>query len=369
MVPEEPQPAPILTVVVPCFKERENIRPLAERLRQTLAGIGWEAIFVDDDSPDGTADEVRRAGAEDARLRCIRRVGRRGLASAVIEGALAASGRYVAVIDADLQHDETVLPEMLRRLRDDTVDIVVASRHIAGGDASGLDGAARVRISALGTRVAQWVLPVKLTDPMSGCFMLERALFERLAPKLTGRGFKILLDLLLAAPAGLRVQEAPCHFAERQYGESKLNLLVLVQFAAVLLDKFLHGLVPLRFIAFAMVGAFGLLVHLSVLTATRSLAGLSFAPAQSLATLVAMVVNFQLNNRLTYGDQRLRGAALWRGLLLFMVVCGLGAAANIGIANLMYHQHAGWTPAGAAGAAIGVVWNYAVSSTLVWRNR
>jgi dolichol-phosphate mannosyltransferase len=360
---------PLLTVVVPCYNEQPNVAPLAARLDQALAGIGWEAIFVDDDSPDGTADEVRRVGAGDARLRCIRRVGRRGLSSAVIEGALAAAGRYVGVIDADLQHDETVLPEMLRRLQGAQCDIVVASRHIEGGDAGGLDGAGRVRLSALGTRVAQWVLPVQLTDPMSGCFMLERALFERLAPKLTGRGFKILLDLLLAAPAGLRVDEAPCHFAERQHGESKLSFLVLVQFAAVLLDKFLGGLVPLRFIAFAIVGGFGLLVHLSVLTAARNFAGLDFTAAQTVATLVAMVVNFQLNNRLTYGDQRLRGPARWRGLVLFMLVCGLGAAAHIGIANLMYQQHAGWTPAGAAGAAIGVVWNYAVSSTLVWRRR
>ncbi len=360
---------PELTIVVPCYNEHDNIRPLAERLRQTLDGITWEVIFVDDNSPDGTADEVRQVSATDSRVRCIRRVGRRGLASAVIEGALAASGQYVGVMDADLQHDETVLPTMLQWLREGQSDIVIASRHVEGGDATGLDGAKRVRLSAMGTRVAQWMLPVQLTDPMSGCFMLERRLFERLAPKLTGKGFKILLDLLLAAPAGLRVQEAPCRFAERQHGESKLDILVLAQFAAVLLDKFLHGVVPLRFIAFAVVGGFGLLVHLAVLNATRGAFGLGFAGAQTIATIVAMVVNFQLNNRLTYGDQRLRGGALWRGLLLFILVCGLGAAANIGIANLMYRQHAGWTPAGAAGAAIGVVWNYAVSSTLVWRRR
>jgi len=258
---------------------------------------------------------------------------------------------------------------MLRRLRAGACDLVVASRHIAGGDAGGLAGTGRVRLSEAGTRLAQWVLPVRLTDPMSGCFMLERALFERLAPDLTGQGFKILLDLVLAAPPGLRVQEAPCRFAERQHGESKLDALVLVQFVALLLDKLLHGLVPLRFIAFAAVGGFGLLVHLAVLNAIRGIPGVSFTWAQALATLLAMVVNFQLNNRLTYRDQRLRGPAFWRGLVLFVVVCGLGAGANIGIATLLYHDHAGWTPAGAAGAAIGVVWNYAISSTLVWRRR
>jgi dolichol-phosphate mannosyltransferase len=360
---------PELTVVIPCYNERENIRPLVARLASALVGVRWEAMFVDDNSPDGTAHEIRAVGGLDARLRCIRRVGRRGLASAVIEGALAAAGRYVAVIDADLQHDETVLPQMLACLQAGGCDIVVASRHIAGGDAGGLAGTARVRLSDAGTRLAQYVLPVRLTDPMSGCFMLERDLFERLAPKLTGQGFKILLDLILAAPKTIRVQEAPCRFAERVHGQSKLDALVLVQFLALLLDKALHGLVPLRFIAFTAVGGFGLLVHLAVLNGVRGIIGLSFAEAQSLATLVAMVVNFQLNNRLTYGDQRLRGAALWQGLALFIVVCGAGALANVSIASALYRQHAGWTPAGAAGAAIGGVWNYAVSSTLIWRRR
>jgi dolichol-phosphate mannosyltransferase len=356
-------------VVIPCFNERENIRPLVARLASALAGVRWEAMFVDDNSPDGTADEIRAAGATDGRVRCIRRVGRRGLASAVIEGALAAGGRFVGVIDADLQHDETVLPTMLARLRSGRCDIVVASRHIAGGDAAGLAGSVRIGLSEAGTRVAQWLLPVNLTDPMSGCFMLERDLFERLAGRLTGQGFKILLDLVMAAPRTIRVEETPFRFSERVHGQSKLDGQVLVQFAALLLDKALHGVVPLRFLAFAAVGGVGLVAHLAVLNAARGPMGLAFPAAQSLATLVAMVVNFQLNNRLTYGDQRLRGRSLWQGLFLFILVCGVGAVANIGIANVLYRQHAGWTPAGAAGAAIGGVWNYAVSSTLIWRRR
>ncbi|MBV9734662.1 MAG: glycosyltransferase family 2 protein [Acidisphaera sp.] len=359
--------APELTVVVPCYQERPNVVPLAERLDAALAGIRWEAVFVDDDSPDGTADEVHRLAARDARIRCLRRIGRRGLASAVIEGALASSAAYVAVIDGDLQHDETRLPAMLRTLREGGCDIVVGSRHLADGDAAGLSGAWRHRLSGAGIRLAQAMLPVRLTDPMSGFFMLERRLFERLAPRLTGRGFKILLDVLLAAPAPLRVREIPAQFRAREAGVSKLDALVLAQFAGVLAEKMLHGLVPLRFIAFAAVGAVGLVVHLAVLTAMRRLAGLSFADAQTAATLVAMAANFQLNNQITYRDQRLRGGRLWRGMLLFMLVCGLGAVANVGIANVLYQGHTIWPAAGAAGAMIGLVWNYAVSATLVWR--
>jgi dolichol-phosphate mannosyltransferase len=364
--------APLLSVVIPCYNEAANVVPLAQRLDRALAGLTWEAIFVDDDSPDGTAAVVRAAAQTDSRLRCLRRVGRRGLASAVIEGAMAASGRYVAVMDGDLQHDESRLPVLLAALRDGN-DIAVGSRYIEGGTAAGLADRGRERLSSLGTRMAHRFLHVQLADPMSGFFMLERGLFDALAPRLTGYGFKILLDLLLAAPHGrgvpkLRVVEVPFRFGERVAGESKLDALVMVQFGGLLLDRLMRGAVPPRFVAFAAVGLVGLGVHLWVLW-LAGVAGVGFDDAQVVATVVAMVANFQLNNRLTYRTQRLRGAALWRGLVLFMLVCGLGAVANIGIAGLLYADHARWALAGAAGALIGLVWNYAVSATLVWRGR
>lgn len=360
---------PVLSVVVPCYNERLNVVPMVDRLSAALAGIAWEAIFVDDDSPDGTAAEVRRIAQIDPRIRCIRRIGRRGLASAVIEGALASSAEYVAVIDGDLQHDETRLPAMLDKLRTGAWDLVVGSRHVEGGDNAGLAGRWRHLLSDGGIRLAQWFMPVKLTDPMSGFFMLPRPLFEELAGRLTGEGFKILVDLVLSSPAPLRVMEIPVQFRARVAGESKLDALVMAQFGGLLLDKVMGGLLPLRFVSFAAVGALGLLVHLSVLVLLHLSTGLSFEIDQTVATIVSMMFNFQLNNAVTYRDQRLRGPAKWRGLVLFMLVCGLGAVANIGIAQTLYVSHTWWTFAGAVGAAIGVVWNYAVSATLVWRAR
>jgi dolichol-phosphate mannosyltransferase len=361
--------APTLTVVVPCYNERANVAPLVARLDATLYGIAWEVVFVDDNSPDGTTAEVRRIAHTDPRVRCIRRIGRRGLASAVIEGALASSAQFVAVIDGDLQHDETRLPEMLATLQTGKYDVAVGSRHLEGGNAAGLATRPRQLLSDGGIRLAQLFLPVRLSDPMSGFFMLPRPLFEQLAAHLTGQGFKILLDLVLSSPAPLRVAEVPCVFHERVAGESKLDALVLMQFAGLLLDKVFGGLLPLRFISFALVGAVGVLVHLAVLTLGLKLIGLSFESAQVTGTVVAMVFNFQLNNDITYRDQRLRGPRLWRGLLLFMLVCSLGAIANVGIANSLYESHTAWSIAGAIGAVIGVVWNYAVSATLVWRAR
>ena len=365
---QQAEPGPDLTVVVPSYNERANVAPLVASLERALDGIAWELVVVDDNSPDGTADEARRLGTLDRRIRCIRRVGRRGLSSAVIEGALAAAGRWVAVMDGDLQHDETLLPRMLRLVRNGECDIAVGSRHVEGGTASGLSSNRRHLLSQTGIRLAQTMLPVRLSDPMSGFFLTERATFERLAPRLSASGFKILLDLVLSAPAGLRVRELPFRFRPRINGDSKLDVLVLVQFASLLLDKLARGLIPTRFVAFMLVGLIGVGVNAATLDAIRA-TGLSFSYAQTIATIVSIAVNFWLNNTITYRPQRLRGAALGRGFLIFMLVCSLGGAADIGIAHMLYRAHSGWNLSGAAGAMVAVVWNYAVSSTLVWRIR
>jgi dolichol-phosphate mannosyltransferase len=336
-------------------------------LDAALSGFAWEVIFVDDDSPDGTADIARGLAKTDARVRCIRRVGRRGLASAVIEGALAASGSMVAVLDGDLQHDETRLPAMFALL-ESGAEIVVGSRRLDGGSSDGLASPAREKLSSLGIKLAQILTRTSLTDPMSGFFVLRQALFDRLAPRLTGQGFKILLDLVLAAPAPLKIKEIPYQFRPRQAGESKLDALVMFQFAGLLLDKLLRGALPLRFLSFAAVGAVGVLVNLVVLLLAQR-AGLDFGRAQVLGTLVAMVANFQMNNSLTYRTVRLKGTPYWRGLILFMLACSLGGVANIGIARALHAASTGSAASSAAGALVGVVWNYAFSATLVWRTR
>ncbi|MCU0888082.1 MAG: glycosyltransferase family 2 protein [Rubritepida sp.] len=361
---------PRLAVVIPCYNEATNVAPMVARLDAALAGIAWEAIFVDDDSPDGTAARAKAIAATDPRIRCIRRVGRRGLASACVEGILSTAAPFVAVIDGDLQHDETILPRMLAALESGEADVAIGSRNMAGGTKDEGLTALRRRVSDGGAALARIALPVRVSDPMSGFFALPRPLFEELAPRLTATGFKILLDILLSADRPLRVTEVPYTFRAREAGESKLDLGVLLEFGGLLLDKSLGGLLPLRFIAFALVGGVGVLVHMAALGLLHGIGPLPFEPAQWAATFVAMTVNFLLNNRITYRDRRLRGPALLRGLALFYVVCGIGAAANVGIAGLLVSDdRLGWGLAGAAGALLTVVWNYAVSTTLVWRAR
>jgi dolichol-phosphate mannosyltransferase len=336
-------------------------------LDAALTGLHWEVIFVDDNSPDGTSAIARRVSEADARVRCIRRVGRRGLASAVIEGALSASGPIIAVLDGDLQHDEKILPAMFARL-EAGADIVVGSRHVDGGSSDGLSSPLRVWLSTEGIKLAQRLTGAALNDPMSGFFVIRRALFDQLAPRLMGQGFKILLDLVLAAGAPLKLAEVPYQFRARLSGESKLDALVMFQFAGLLIDKVLHGALPLRFMGFAAVGGVGILINLFVLLLAQHF-GMNFSSAQTLGTAVSMVANFQMNNSLTYRTVRLKGPRFWRGLVLFMLVCSLGAVANIGIARTLHADSVASAAAGTAGALIGVVWNYAMSATLVWRNQ
>ena len=369
--PENPPQAtstPHLAVIVPTFNERDNVTTLFRRLEAALAGVSWEVIFVDDNSPDGTWDVVRAMAREDSRVRCIRRIGRRGLSGACIEGILASSAPYAAVIDADLQHDETQLPKMLALLQGGEADLVVGSRYIAGGSADSFNKQ-RASISALATEVAKRVLRVKIADPMSGFFMIRRDRFEQLAPQLSTQGFKILLDIVATARGDLRVKEIPYRFGSRLHGESKLDSTVALDFLGLVLAKLTGDVVSLRFLLFAMVGSTGLLVHLAALFVALEVFGLPFPEAQACGALVAMTSNFILNNFLTYRDQRLKGFSILRGLLLFYLVCSVGLFANVGVAFSVYDQEPIWWLAGAAGALMGVVWNYAMSGLFVWRKR
>jgi dolichol-phosphate mannosyltransferase len=366
--PSQSAVAPQLSVIVPTFNERDNVTTLYRRLEATFAGIAWEVVFVDDNSPDGTWDVVRGLAQADTRVRCIRRIGRRGLSGACIEGILAASAPYAAVIDADLQHDETQLPKMLAVLQSGEFDLVVGSRYIEGGSADSFDKQ-RAGASQLATEVAKRVLRVKIADPMSGFFMIRRDRFEQLAPQLSTQGFKILLDVVATARGELRVKEIPFTFGTRLHGESKLDSMVALDFLGLVLAKLTHDVVSLRFLLFAMVGSIGLVVHLATLFVAHEVLNVPFAEAQAAGALVAMTSNFVLNNFLTYRDQRLKGFAILRGLLLFYLVCGVGLVANVGVAFSVYDQEWNWWVAGAAGALMGVVWNYAMSGLFVWRKR
>jgi dolichol-phosphate mannosyltransferase len=361
------QLAPELSIIVPTFNERANVPILVQRLSRLLVGCNWEVVFVDDNSPDGTAAAVRTIGEADNRVRCIRRIGRRGLAGACLEGMLASQASYVAVIDADLQHDEHLLTAMLECLRAGRADLVAASRYLDGGSSAGLSKQ-RSRLSRWSNVLVRLLLGIELTDPMSGYFMIRRDIFEGLAPALSSQGFKILLDILATGRGNLRVIELPFTFRERQHGESKLDSKIALDFAALVTAKLTNDAVSARFLLFCLVGLTGIGVHLGLLSALL-VATLSFGAAQAVATIGAIAWNFVLNNLFTYRDQRLTGWRFFTGLIRFQVICAIGAISNVGIATWIYDYDSVWWIAGLGGAVIGTVWNFVVSAAFVWRQR
>ncbi|HEY2445958.1 MAG TPA: glycosyltransferase family 2 protein [Rhizomicrobium sp.] len=358
--------APLLSIVVPTFGEKDNVGELVRRIDLALPRTRWEIVFVDDDSPDGTADAVRKLSQRDPRVRCIHRIGRRGLSSACVEGILATSAPYVAVMDADLQHDERILPLMLLRLTEGSVDIVIGSRHVEGGSIGDWDGG-RAAMSRFATGLSRLATHADLRDPMSGYFMMRRDCFMEVARGLSLIGFKILLDIFASAPKPLKYEEIPYRFRGRVFGESKFDAAAMWDYLMLLADKTVGHLVPPRFVAFSIVGALGTLVHMAFLSLLLKGFGFGFDYSQASAAVVAMTGNFFLNNALTYRDKRLSGTRMLLGLFTFYAACGIGAAANVGIADWLFVSHHAWWVAGLSGVLIGAVWNYATTSVFTWR--
>jgi len=366
-----PVPVPMtldLAIILPTLNERGNLAPLVERIDRAIRDAArWEVIIVDDDSKDGTADEARALALADPRVRVIQRIGRRGLASAAIEGFCATAAPFVAVMDADHQHDPALLPGMLAALRAGEAEICVASRFAEGASTADWAAPEREKLSTYANALARRLTGVELSDPMSGYFMMPTHAARALAPRLSAIGFKILLDLLATADAPMKVKEFPLNFAARREGESKLDRAILFDFLAGLYDKTFGKVIPTRFALFGTVGAFGVVVHFAVLSVLLFMLGRDFSQAQSLAVLVAMSFNFWLNNWLTYRDKRLVGAAaLLRGWLGFIATCAVGAFANVAIATFLEGRGVFWALAALAGIVVGSVWNYALSSRFVW---
>ena len=364
------RPVAELCLVIPVLNEEGNIARLVGRLDAVLRGIAWEAVFVDDNSTDGTRAAIAAIGARDPRIRLLHRIGRRGLASAFIEGAQASLAPCIAAMDGDLQHDETLLPRMFAALRDEGFELAVGSRYVGGGGFGDWDRR-RIGMSGFATRLARIVLRVPVTDPMSGFFMIRRETFERAVRQLSALGFKILLDILASLPAPPRLVELPYEFRARTAGESKLDAGVLRDYVLLIADKLVGHIVPVRFLLFAAVGALGIAGHLVVLRLCLTLFALDFSTAQGIATGCAIVGNFVLNNIFTFSDRRLHGWGFLRGLLTFAAICSVGAVGNVGVAAFLFGPsvQSAWWLAGAAGALMSLVWNYSVSSVFTWRRR
>lgn len=359
--------APSIAVIIPTLNERENIPLIVQRLDSLLEKWNWEVVFVDDDSQDGSQNVLLDLARKNPHVRCIRRIGRRGLASACLEGMASSAADIFVVMDADLQHDETILPKMLAAfVEDPSLELTVGTRYAGVGAGVGNWSKTRLLVSRLATSLGSLARKTELSDPMSGFFAIRRAVFEETVRKMTGKGFKILLDLVLSAGRPLKTKEFSYQFRTRQHGESKLDIVVAFEYLYLLADKIFGRFVPVRFVVYVLAGLSGLFLHLAALALFYRSGELPFVSAQISATLLAMVSNFLVNNSVTFRQQRLKNAMLVPGLIAYMSICGLGAIVNVQAAEYLYENDIHWWFAGLAGALVGAVWNYAVSTQIVW---
>ncbi len=356
---------PELSIIIPTFNERENLSELVNKLAKALERTHWEVVFVDDDSPDGTLSIIRQLAADNSRVRCVHRIKRRGLSSAFIEGSLVTTSPFIALMDGDLQHDETILPQMLEAVKNESYDMAVGSRYIDSGGVDNWD-ASRVKVSRFATTLSRHLLKIELSDPMSGFFLLRRDTFDKVVRKLSGIGYKVLLDIFSSSEEPLKVKEVPYQFRNRKHGESKLDAHIVWDFLMLIGDKFFGSVIPIRFISFSLIGTLGVIFHMLILSTFMQVLGIGFIASQSIAIFTTIYANFTLNNLLTYHDKRLKGWNWIKGLTSFYFVCSLGAFSNIAISTYLYQMDVYWFLAALAGIAVGAIWNYTLSSLYTW---
>ncbi len=362
----------MLSLILPTYNESENLPELLPKLEDTLSGIPHEIIIVDDDSPDKTWRVAQEIGHDRDDIHVIRRVGRRGLSSAVIEGFLSAKGEVLVVMDADGQHDMSILPKLYKSVQGGN-GIAIGSRYIEGGSVGEWDER-RHLMSRVATTLALKVCRVKVGDPMSGFFAINSTLFQKIASHLNPKGFKILLDLLVCVPKNTKVEEVPFTFSTRLHGESKLSKRVQIEFLEYLYDVTIGRYIPLTFLKYCIVGGLGVFVHLAsykaaslFLTEGDELTIVGFRFAVVFAIEVAIIFNFYLNNIWTFSQARLRGKNAIVGFGKYNVACLFGAVANFAVSSYLFDL--GWHDllAVVIGAFTGVVWNYTMSRFFAWK--
>lgn len=366
---DDEQVKKLLTVVLPAYKERQNIEYVIGQL--TLADARHQiarVVYVDDDSPDDSAEFIKQLPVGSIPIDCIHRIGRQGLSSAVVEGVMLADTKYVAVMDADGQHKASDLMGMLDLLISQNLDCVVGSRFKANKVIDSHIGM-RHWISQRGNQLSNFVLKRELTDPLTGFFVFKRSLFLEVVREMRPTGFKILIEFLYRLRNHqIRLEEYPIGFATRHDGESKLDSKVILDFADQILGFATKGLVPDKFLGFILVGLTGLAVHFLTLYILLFQAHASFNVAQTIATLIAMISNFSVNNIFTFRRNRLNGLAWFKGLLYFVLVCSVGAFANVGAASFMNNHGQVWWLSASLGVIVGTVFNFSMTRFLVWRN-
>ena len=359
----------LVSIILPTYNEHGNIESIIGSLLKLKDRFELEILVVDDDSPDGTGDLVKSLSRKIPEVRLIRRMGRAGLASAIKEGLLDAAGDLALVMDSDGQHDPAAVTLTLNTLIEGGFDLIVGSRFHANAEIKGLSNR-REHGSSLANAAARYSLNKsysRLTDTMSGFFALR---LDRAMPFVRAvdvNGFKFLYEFLAISKGNLNVSEVPLTFQPRTHGTSKLDVAIFWDFLISVLHNLSFRLLPRRAISFGLVGTSGVFVQLVVNQVLMVIGGINFEQALPIAVIAAASSNYMINNALTFRFQRLKGTALLKGLLKFLIVASLPVLANVGVASA-FHRFVSTDliTAQLAGILVVFIWNYAASSRFVW---
>lgn len=377
---------PAVSVITPTFNEADNVPILVDRIHRALGELPHEIVIADDDSPDRTWEVAERLAADDPSIVVMRRFHDPGLSASVLDGMSVARGETLAVIDADLQHDPSILPQMVDVVRRGDADVVVGSRSTSGGGYGDWSAGRRV-VSWIATLIARVLLRVPVSDPMSGYFVVARGTYERTAPHINPRGFKILLEFI-GRDRSLRVQEIGYEFSNRVHGETKLNRSVIRSYLLGVAELRVGRQINPTFVLYALVGMVGLAVNSLAFWAAERVGfpmvdtGLNdeidpIATSFLFSVQLSILVLFVLNNQFTFWEHRYRGWAAVPAFAVYEVMSLVGTGVHVAVFTFL--QESGFLLSflggstrvvhNLIGAVTALIMNWYLNTTYLWRRR
>ncbi|MFC1912035.1 glycosyltransferase [Chloroflexota bacterium] len=354
-----------ISIIVPTYNEADSITPLVEKLHAALAGYNYEIIFVDDDSQDGTGTIASGLSARYP-VKLMVRKGKKGLASAVVDGLQQVSNDIVGVMDADLQHPPEAVPALVREI-ENGADVAIGSRYVKGGEFPDW-GPVRSVISKGAIFLSHLFLPStrKISDPVSGFFFFNRQVVS--GAELKPTGYKILLELLIEG-SYQKVAEVPYSFQLRHLGQSKLGARQQIDYLKHLFSLMRRKGELLRFFKFCLVGGSGVLVNMGLLWLLTEFAGLFYLLSAAISIEISIISNFTLNDYLTFPDRRSRGAGRFlQRLAKFNLVSLAGLGLNMGVLWLLTNVFGVYYMlSNLCGIAVATIWNYVANFWWTWK--